>query len=70
MKAGEIYYLISNPNIGIKLEAYEGNKLWSIQWVDIINKKAVISRIFEKATVNKINKLFNYFNPSKEKYNV
>jgi hypothetical protein len=67
MKSGEYYTLKTNEKIGIRLEAYTGNKEWTVQSVDIINGRPTRSFIFEKAQANKINKLYNFFNHSLEK---
>ena len=67
MKAGEYYTLKTNENIGIRLEAYAGNKVWDVQSVDIINGRPARSFIFEQAKSDRINKLYNFFNHSLEK---
>ena len=67
MRSGEYYTLKSNEKIGIRLEAYVGNKAWTVQSVDIINGRPTRSFIFEQAKSNKINKLYNFFNHSLEK---
>lgn len=67
MKAGQYYILKTNERIGIRLESYDGNKTWSTQSVDIINGRPTRGYVFEKAQVNKINKLYNFFNHSLEK---
>jgi hypothetical protein len=65
MKAGDVFVLKANERIGLRLEAYVGNKTWEIQLVDIINNKPSRSYIFEKAYVKNINRFYNQLNSSK-----